>query len=102
MLYKFKSKVDGDLVMLEANGRQVLEAIGKTAGAQGIILPTEMPAAITALETAIAQDNLARQQASAEAKAHTADSVPLQSRAKPFIDMLRRCAQAEAEVVWGV
>ena len=29
MLYKFKSKAAGDLIMLEPNGRRVLEIIGK-------------------------------------------------------------------------
>ena len=53
MLYKFKSKASGDLIMLEANGRRVLEIIGKDAGPTGIILPEQMPAAIAALEAAI-------------------------------------------------
>ena len=43
MLYKFKSKAAGDLIMLEPNGRRVLEIIGKDAGPKGIILPEEMP-----------------------------------------------------------
>ena len=37
MLYKFKSRVTGDLIMLEPNGRQVLEIMGKDPGASGII-----------------------------------------------------------------
>ncbi|HEY8358552.1 MAG TPA: DUF1840 family protein, partial [Ramlibacter sp.] len=56
MLYKFKSKAAGDLIMLEPNGRRVLEAIGKGGGAKGIILPEDMPGAITALEGAIARE----------------------------------------------
>ncbi len=32
MLYKFKSKAAGDVIMLEPNGRRVLEIIGKDAG----------------------------------------------------------------------
>ena len=31
MLYKFKSKAAGDLIMLEPNGRRVLQIIGKDA-----------------------------------------------------------------------
>ena len=49
MLYKFKSKNTGDVIMLEPHGRQVLEIIGKEAGPQGIILPEQMPAALLAL-----------------------------------------------------
>ena len=29
MLYKFKSKITGDVIMLEPSGRRVLEIIGK-------------------------------------------------------------------------
>ena len=53
MLYKFKSKNAGDVIMLEPNGRKVLEIIGKDAGPKGIILPEQMPAAIQALQDAI-------------------------------------------------
>ena len=54
MLYKFKSKAAGDLIMLEPNGRRVLEIVGKDPGPKGIILPEQMPAAIQALEAGIA------------------------------------------------
>ena len=40
MLYKFKSKATGDLIMLQPNGKSVLEIIGKdAAAASGIIQP---------------------------------------------------------------
>ena len=50
MLYKFKSKASGDLIMLEPNGRRMLEIIGKTPGPQGIIEVHQMAAAVAALE----------------------------------------------------
>ena len=49
MLYRFKSKAAGDVVMLEPNGKQVLEILGKDPAHPGIILPEQMPAAIQAL-----------------------------------------------------
>ena len=49
MLYKFKSKAAGDVIMLEGNGRRVLEIMGKAPGPQGIILPVQMAAGIAAL-----------------------------------------------------
>lgn len=100
MLYKFKSKADGDLIMLESNGRQVLEVIGKAPGGHGILLVSEFAAAEAALNAAIAQDNAERQAATAEAKAHMADTVSLQQRAMPFITMLHRCAKENADVTW--
>jgi hypothetical protein len=107
MLYKFKSKAAGDLIMLEPNGRRVLEIIGKDAGPKGIILPEEMPAATRALESAIAREETEHDAAVAEAKAKgevppTLGEVSLRQRAVPFLEMLRRCSTAGKEIVWGV
>jgi hypothetical protein len=92
MLYKFKSKAAGDLIMLEPNGRRVLEIIGKEAGPKGIILPEDMPGAISALEAAKAKGE----------PQPRFDPVSLRQRAVPFLDMLRRCQTAGKEIVWGV
>lgn len=110
MLYKFKSKITGDLIMLEPNGRQVLQLIGKSDAdslVKGILLPADMPAAISALEHAIAEDDatqakrLQESQAAGE-KAPRSDTVSLRQRAVPFIDMLKRCQTANEEILWGV
>jgi hypothetical protein len=107
MLYKFKSKAAGDLIMLEPNGRRVLEIIGKDPGPKGIILPEEMQPAIQALEGAIAREEADQQAAIDEAKAQGQvpprfEAVSLRQRAVPFIDMLKRCSAAGKEIVWGV
>jgi hypothetical protein len=107
MLYKFKSKAAGDLIMLEPNGRRVLEIIGKDTGPKGIILPEQMPAAIGALDAAIAKEEADQKLMIEEAKAKGEvpprfDGVSLRQRAVPFLDMLRRCEKAKAEIVWGV
>ena len=107
MLYKFKSKAAGDLIMLEPNGRRVLEVIGKDPGPKGIIEPAQMPAALAALDAAIASEEAQQQAAIDEAKAAgkvppTFRDVSLRQRAVPFIDMLKRCEKAKAEIVWGV
>lgn len=103
MLYKFKSKAAGDLIMLEPNGRRVLQIIGKDAQATGIVLPEQMPAAITALTNAMAQEEAEQQAAKAEgAVPPTFDAVNLRKRAWPFVEMLQRCAKENASVTWGV
>ena len=107
MLYKFKSKAAGDLIMLEPNGRRVLQIIGKDPQAQGIILPEQMPAAMSALEAAVEQDEAERKAALEEARAKgepppRTEAVSLRQRAVPFLDMLRRCEKAGQEIVWGV
>ena len=111
MIYKFKSKVTGDLIMLEANGQAVLKIIGKADAetlTKGILLPEDMPAAILALENAIALEESAHTEAvkKAQATGHEAPNKPnavsLRQRCVPFIQMLQRCHKADKEVVWGV
>ena len=113
MLYKFKSKATGDLIMLEPQGKQILRLIGKEPGPKGIILPNEMLLAIDALHAAVAQEELAHQAAKDAAQAASehdvtvpaADglrTISLKQRVVPFIDMLRRAHAEDKEVVWGV
>ena len=107
MLYKFKSKAAGDLIMLEPNGRRVLQIIGKEAGPKGIILPEQIPGAIAALEAAVAQEEADHQALADQAQANGEtpprnEAVSLRQRAVPFLDMLRRCQKAGQEIVWGV
>ena len=49
MLYKFKSRAAADLILLEPQGRQILEIIGKTPGPTGIVTAAQIPAALAAL-----------------------------------------------------
>ncbi len=105
MLYIFKSKAAGDLILLEANGERILQIIGKEPAAKGIILPEQMPAAIAALEKAIARAEAAPDKAAEPDGGNdipAADRVTLRQRAVPFLEMLRRCHSAEKEIVWGV
>ena len=107
MLYKFKSKAAGDLIMLEPNGRRVLQIIGKDPGPKGIVLPEEMPGAVRKLEEAIAHEEAEHAAAIDEAKAKGEvppkfEAVSLRQRAVPLIDMLRRCEREGKEIVWGV
>jgi hypothetical protein len=107
MLYKFKSRVTGDVIMLEPNGRRLLEIIGKDPGVPGIIEAADAPAAIHALEAAIVREE-ADQKAAVEEAAAQGEPTPhfegisLRQRAVPLIDMLRRSEKAGKEVVWGV
>lgn len=100
MLYKFKSKNAGDVIMLEGNGRRLLEVIGKDAGPTGIILADQMPAAIKALQDAIALEE-SRDEDPGD-NAVQGDVLGLRQRAMPFIDMLQRNHKAGTDVTWGV
>jgi hypothetical protein len=109
-MYKFKSRVTGDLIMLEPNGRLLLKIIDKldadTPG-KGILLPEDMPAAILALEKAIIEEEQKRKLREEDAlQAGEAlpapEGISLRLRVLPFIDMAKRCMQANKEIVWGV
>ena len=107
MLYKFKSKAAGDLIMLEPHGRRILKIIGKDPGPTGIILPPEMAPAVLALEQAVADEEAQQQAALEEARAKGEpvpkfEAIGLRQRAHSFIDMLHRCETADREIVWGV
>ncbi|MEG0052925.1 MAG: DUF1840 domain-containing protein [Comamonas sp.] len=109
MLYKFKSRATADLIMLEANGRQVLEIMGKPLEAHGIVTVEQIPAAIAALEAAVAEDAARRAATGAddadEAEEDTSssgakDGVSLGRRVAPLVEMLRRSAAEGREVTW--
>lgn len=107
MLYKFKSKAAGDLIMMGPTGDQVLRIIGKEPAPKGIIEPAAMAAAIAALERAVAEEEAARAQAEREAQAEgrtlaPRDGVSLRQRAWPMVEMLKRAQAANHEIVWGV
>ncbi len=108
MLYKFKTRNAGDVIMLEPHGRRLLEIIGKEPGAKGIILSEDMPAAQSAARAAIVQEEeqLAQQQADYEAGKGPppvrGDNVSLRQRAQPFLELLKSAHAQGDPVVWGV
>jgi hypothetical protein len=106
MLYKFKSKATGDLIMLEQHGSQLLRIIGKEPAAQGIVLCADMPAALQSLTQAIARhEATAREQAAQphlQDLSEPAELITLRQRAVPFMEMLQRCMAHPCDVVWGV
>ena len=48
-MYRFKSKADGDLIMLAPVGDQLLRIMGREPAAQGIIEVAALPQAIAAI-----------------------------------------------------
>jgi len=107
MLYKFKSKATGDLILLEPQGRQFLSLIGKPVEPKGIIEPEHMVQAIAALQEAVKVEEAqqAHVVAQAQAEGHAPpkfEAVSLRQRCKPIIDMLQRCEKAGQAIVWGV
>ena len=105
MIYKFKSQAAADVIMLQMNGEQMLNIVGKTPSPQGIITVAQIPAAIAALEAAVVSHEAVvarRQKDLTHEEEIEGDSVMLRQRAAPFINLLRCSAEAGKDVVWGV
>ncbi len=107
MMYKFKSKAAGDVIMMSPAADDVLRLIGKAPAAKGIVEVAAMPAAIAALEQAVAADEAARARAEKDAAADgqklgPREGVTLRQRAWPLVEMMKRSAAEGADIVWGV
>jgi hypothetical protein len=111
MIYKFKSKAAGDVIMLQPSGDRVLGLIGKDVTPKGIIEPAQMPAAIQALSDAVAADDAARsrrasgsedREAGDETSAGSHDKVSLRQRVWPLVEMMKRAHAADEPITWGV
>jgi len=107
MLYKFKSKAAGDVIMTSLVGDAILKLAGREASSQGIFTTAQMPGVIAALEAAVTDDERRRAEAEAEARAEgrtlaPREGVTLRQRAWPLIEMLKRSQSEGQDVVWGV
>jgi hypothetical protein len=111
MLYKFKSKAAGDVIMLQPNGQHILEIIGKHSTSEpsvkGILLPEHMLQALLALQNAIQLEEQQRQAALAQAMAEHLppprfEAIGLRQRALPLMEMMRTCLKADKAITWGV
>jgi Domain of unknown function (DUF1840) len=107
MIYKFKSKAAGNLLMTGDVGDRLLRIIGKDVTAQGIIEATAIPRAVHALEAAVAEDE--SRLAKIKGKTNTgnpepidADPATLRQHAWPLIEMMKRAQAAGEAIVWGV
>jgi hypothetical protein len=95
MIYKFKSKAAGDVIMLQPHGDQLMRLIGREPAAKGIIETADMPAAIRALQEAAAQ-------AQSPTDSDGERAVGLKQRVWPMIEMMKRAHAAGEPIVWGV
>jgi len=104
MLYKFKSKATGDLIMLGPNGDQLMRLLGREPAARGIIEVTAMAEARQRIEQALAEAEAAARDAKAtgDEDDRAREAVGLRQRVWPMLQMLERAEAAQEPVVWGV
>ncbi len=107
MHYRFKSKADADLLMMQPIAEQLLAIVGREPAPQGIIESAVIPGAIAALEAAIADERAAQKRSGGDrvaddsAEAH-ADRIGLSRRAWPLLEMMKRSVAEKADIVWDV
>ena len=106
MLYEFKCRATGPVVMTQPVAERLLAIIDKAPGPKGVVTPEQMPAAVAALRAAVAQE---RAQAAQSARDAAQEDDPLRpieitlaQRAWPLIDMLESALAAQREITWGV
>jgi hypothetical protein len=108
MLYKFKSKATGDVIMLGPNGDAVMRLVNRESTAKGIFEVQHLPQLIATLEKAVTDDDACRRQPQAddeEDKKGVGDAnsaVGLRQRVWPLVEMMRRSLAHSEPIVWGV
>jgi hypothetical protein len=107
VIYKFKSKAAGDVIMTGPTGDELLRAIGREPAPKGIFEPADMPALMQAIERAVAAAEAQRAEAEAKAAAEGQKLPPrqeigLRQRAWPLLEMMKRAHPAGEPIVWGV
>jgi len=107
MLYEFKSKAAGTVVMTGPVAERLLAIVGKEPGPTGIFTVAQMPAALAALQAAVDREKAEAAPPDAQADdprdppAHP-PVVTLAQRAWPLMDLLRAAQRADKPVTWGV
>lgn len=117
MIYEFKCRATGTVVMNKSSAEWILGVIGKPAGPTGIVTVDQMPAAVEALRQAVEEEKQAIREARRESAHRDAGNgdqdddrddegpsamVTHAQRAWPFIEMLVAAHDAKRDVTWGV
>jgi hypothetical protein len=101
VIYKFKSKAAGDVIMMGPNGDQILRILGREPAPKGIFEVADMAAAVAAIEAAIAAEE-APADGEDDDKKKGPRAISLRQRAWPLVEMMKRAQAANEPIVWGV
>jgi hypothetical protein len=105
MIYQFRSKAGPDVIMLADLTKRIFDILGRPLEPRGILTEEQLPALITALETAILNDLEERKKVgenkdSESEKPKLADR--LGQRAYPFLELMKQARAKNEPVMWGV
>jgi hypothetical protein len=99
MLVKFDSSV-GALTMFGDVAAQLIKMMGHSGAIPSAILAADLPQAIAKLETALAAMPPDARPADQEPREENSAKVSLRLRAHPLIELMRRAARADADLLW--
>jgi hypothetical protein len=105
MLYEFKSKAAGSVVMTGPVAERLLAIVSKAPGPKGVFTVEQMGPAIAALQAAVERENAegaAPPDEADDVRPDAAPAVTLAQRAWPLMDLLRAAERAGQVVTWGV
>ncbi len=97
MIYTFRSKAAGDLIMLGEHGDKVMTLLGREPAAKGIFEARDLPALIARLESAVDEPDPAQ-----KPDDERGVLVGMKTRVWPLVEMMRRAQGAGEAIVWGV
>lgn len=105
MIYQFRSKAGPDVIMLADLTKRIFDILGRPLEPRGILTNEQLPALITALETAILKDLEERSKVKEEPdesseKPKLADR--LGQRAYPFLELMKQARAKNEPILWGV
>ena len=80
--------------MLEPDAKRLLKIMGREEQVKGIFLADQLTVAIAALESAVAEEEVAGVQ--------DPKQISLRQRCSPMLKMLKQCYNQSVDVVWGV
>ncbi len=106
MIYKFKSRATGDLIMLGPDGDRMLQLLGREPAPKGIIDVEQIDAAIATLQQAMHDEEASTAGDAADksdaGNGDAAKAVSLRQRLWPMVEMLKQARSESQPVVWGV
>ena len=105
MLYRFRSGVTADLVLLPETARRILLLWNKPPEGPGILLLDQMPQARAVLVQEAEREAHEREQARAGAVSQgqtpaPTKSIPFATRIHPLLQVLDTCMKEEADLTW--
>ena len=109
MIYEFKCKVAGTVVMTQPAAERLLKIIGKPPAPAGVFEPEHLPGAISALQAAVEREQAGAATSEPDNADNDEDSasdaskrVSLKQRAWPLLDLMKTALAADQRITWGV